>query len=269
MKFSVITSVLDGADYLADAIASVQRQTWPDVEHVIIDAGSVDGSLDIVKKAMRGDPRIRLYERPGETLYQSVIWGLSHSSGDMLSWLNADDLLPPWSMAAVARFVAADEERQWVSGLPGCWDRNGVLRYVRPEAWRPQALIKHGWFHKDLLGFIQQESVFFSRRLFNSLSEAEKNEIAGARLAGDFMLWKRFARRAPLCTAPTVLGGFRRHGANMSENRMEEYMREVVADGAVFLPSGVRFIARSLHRRLSALEAMRAAEKEDASTFLS
>lgn len=267
MKFSILTSVLNGADFLADAVQSVQRQSWPDLEHLIIDAGSVDGSLDIVKTAMRDDPRIRLFERPGETLYQSIIWGLSHSSGDMLGWLNADDLLPPWALAAVAHFVEADKQRLWVSGLPGCWDRNGILRYVRPEAQRPQSLIRQGWFHKDLLGFIQQESVFFQRSLFDALSETEKKEIANAKLAGDFMLWKRFARRAPLWTAPTALGGFRRHGANMSENRMEEYMREVAADGAVFLPPGARVIARTLYRKLGALAALRAAEREDATTF--
>ena len=267
MKLTIVTSVLNGAEFLADAISSIQRQTWTEWEHIIIDAGSTDGSLDIIKAATRGDKRVQFVERPDEPLYQSLIWGLTNATGDMLGWLNADDMLTPWAMAAVARYGGADKQREWVTGLPGCWDRNGVLRYVRADALKSRALIKAGWYHKDLLGFIQQESVFFRRSLFESLSDAERNTIAGASLAGDFMLWKRFAARTRLWTIPTALGGFRRHDANMSERRMEDYMKEVAADGAVFLPPGVRHAARTVHRLLGAHMAARAAAREDLLTF--
>lgn len=269
MKFSVITSVRNGAAFLPDAIKSVRDQSWTDHEHIIIDAGSTDGSLEIIKDAARTDPSVRFFERPDEPLYRSIIWGLSNAKGEFVSWLNADDLLAPWAMAAVAQFVGANPQCAWASGLPGCWDREGVLRYVRPDAWRPRALIRDGWFHKDLLGFIQQESIFFRKSLFDSLSDADREAVGASALAGDFILWKRFAQRERLWTIPTALGGFRRHGANMSERRMLDYMDEVRRDGAVFLPPLIRQAAQTAHRILSAQATTQAALKEDALTFRS
>ncbi len=266
MKFSVVTSVLNGAQFLSGTIDSVRLQSWRDHEHIIIDAGSTDASIDIIKAAAANDSRLRFYSRPGEPLYQSIVWGLSEASGDVISWLNADDLLTPWAMAAVAGSMRADETMQWVTGLPGCWDKDGVLRYVRPDVVRPQALIRNGWFHKDLLGFLQQESIFFTKSLFESLSGDDRTAVAGAALAGDYILWKRFAQRARLHPIPTVLGGFRRHQSNMSVKHADRYMDEVAADGAVILPPVIDRLARSAHRCISAVAAMHLAMKEDQRT---
>lgn len=267
MKFSVVTSVLNGAEFLNGTIASVRQQTWRDHEHIIIDAGSTDDSIDIIKAAAANDPRLRFYSRPGEPLYQSIVWGLSEATGDVLSWLNADDLLTPWAMAAVARSLRADAAMQWVTGLPACWDRDGVLRYVRPDVVRPQILIRNGWFHRNLLGFIQQESIFFTKSLFQSLSDEDKKAVAGASFAGDYILWKRFARRTRLRPIPTVLGGFRRHDGNMSVQHADRYMEEVAADGAVVLPPVVDRLAQSAHRCISAVASMRLAMREDQRTL--
>jgi hypothetical protein len=133
---------------------------------------------------------------------------------------------------------------------------------------RPQALIRKGWFHKDLLGFIQQESVFFTKSLFNSLSEGDRAAVAGASLAGDYILWKRLAQRARLHPIPTVLGGFRRHQSNMSVKHADRYMEEVAADGAVVLPPVFDRLAQSAHRCISAIAAMRLAMKEDQRTHM-
>ncbi|MEL7488151.1 MAG: glycosyltransferase [Pseudomonadota bacterium] len=263
MKFSIITPVLNGAAFLQAAIGSVQRQDHEELEHIVIDAGSSDGSLDIASDAARNDQRITVVRRPDEPLYQSILWGLDQAQGDVLSWLNSDDLYTPWALSTLADACAIDEPPQWLTGLPACWDQDGRLRYVRPEAWRPRALIKRGWFHKDLLGFIQQESTFFSSALYRKLTTAEKRSIAARRLAGDFALWKMLARHAPLTPVPSVLGGFRRHGANQSISGMDVYMAEVREIGAVFLPFPLRPLAQKTVRIVTALAASGAAASAD------
>lgn len=263
MKFSVVTSVLNGAAFLPAALRSVAGQSYSDVEYLVIDAGSTDGSREIALEAAAADPRIQVFSRPGERLYDSLLWGLDQARGDTLSWLNADDLYTPWTFATLASFLERNPDCEWVSGLPGCWDGEGRLRFVRAEGWRPQWLIRQGWFHGGLLGFLQQESMFFSKSLYASLTEDERNSVTQCRYAGDYVLWKAFAKRARLETLPSVLGGFRRHGANQSVVNLEAYMAEVKAAGAAFPPAPVRYAARRLYRGVSAWRAAARAIEED------
>ncbi|MCB2113847.1 MAG: glycosyltransferase [Parvularculaceae bacterium] len=263
MKFSIITPVLNGAAFLDAAIASVRNQTRRDFEIIVVDGGSSDGSPDIVRRHMAEEPAIRLIEAPGLSQYASIARGFEAATGEIFAWLNADDLYTPWAFETVARRFARARDVQWVSGLPGCWDGKDNLQFIRAEAWRPRALIRAGWCHMDLLGFIQQESVFFRRALYDGLSEKDRSAFAGADLAGDFILWKRFARRARLDVIPTSLGGFRRHGDNRSSRRIEAYMEEARRDGAVYLPWPLTGLARRVFQMASASRAMALARIED------
>ena len=263
MKFSIVTSVLNGAAYLPETIRSVSGQSHADFEHIIIDAGSDDGSHEIALEAAAKDKRIRVFSRPGEAFYPSLLWGLDQADGDILGWLNADDLYAPWALATVAEYLRRNESCDWLSALPGCWDGQGRLRFVRPEGWRSRRLIRQGWHHKDLLGFLQQESMFFSRSLYGRLSADERKAVAGCRYAGDFVLWKAFAGHVRLDVLPTALGGFRRHGANASIVNLDAYMDEVKKAGAVFLPWPLRPMAQRASRAMAAYKAATLAIEED------
>lgn len=262
LKISIVTSVLNGGAYLAEAMKSVTAQSYDNWDYLIIDAGSDDGSYEQAQAAA-SDPRIRVERRAGEGLYASLLWGLEQSKGDMLAWLNADDFYPSWSFASLQRFMARRPDAQWVTGLPGCWDREGRLQFVRARAWHPKSFIRRGMFHGEALGFLQQESMFFSRTLFEKLTADEKKTFAAQKYAGDFYLWKKLAEHAPLVTAPTLLGGFRQHDRNMSAANAEGYMAEARALGAWTPPPVIAAAARRLYELAAAAQApglMRKAE---------
>lgn len=259
MKFSIVTTVLNGASYVGATVSSVLAQTHEDFDYVVVDAGSTDGTQDIVSALIRDDRRATLKSAPGAGMYRAILDALSAARGDMLAWINADDLYTPWAFERVAAWRAAREDARWATGLPAAWDDKGALTMVRPQGAHPRRLIKDGWFHRDLLGFLQQESMFFSADLFARLTQEERDHIASFRLAGDYALWRRFARHAPLETIPSVLGGFRRHEGNRSVAGMEEYMAEVRRDGAVFLPWPLTPLARRTYWLAAAEAARRAA----------
>ena len=263
MKFSIVTPVLNGAQFLPATIESIRSQTYPDYEHIIVDGGSTDGTLEIARDAASANSRMRVIEAPGVRQYASIVLGFDAAAGEIFSWLNADDLYAPWALAAVADRLATRPGARWLGGYSGCWDAQGRLRFVRADAWRPRALIEAGWFHKDLLGFLQQETIFFRKELFAGLSIEERKAFADANLAGDFILWKRFARVSDLDFVPTVLGGFRRHGANRSDAAIDRYMEEVRADGAAFLPWPFVGLARRYCWLRSEMRARHAALEED------
>ncbi|MEO0452397.1 MAG: glycosyltransferase [Pseudomonadota bacterium] len=259
---SIVTPVLNGAAYIRCLIASLKAQSFQSWEHIIIDGGSSDGTIDAVTSAYSDDQRLVLVEKPGAGIYASVITGLQIARGEILGWQNADDVYTPWALAAVEAFQKRTSA-SWLTGLPGCWDSDETLRFVRPYGWYPRALIRRGWFHAELLGFIQQESIFFTKGAFESLLDFERNSVADAVLAGDFLLWKRLARSQRLEVLPTVVSGFRRHRENRSHKKFEQYMREVRSDGAVFLPRGIAAICRNLFRVMSSRAALKQVDIED------
>ncbi|MEL7444449.1 MAG: glycosyltransferase [Pseudomonadota bacterium] len=258
MKFSIVTTVLNGAAFIGATIQSVLAQTHTDWDYVIIDAGSTDGTLDIVSRAASADSRITLKQDPGVGMYAAILGELSQSTGEMLSWINADDLYTPWAFERVVQHLIKDPGADWVTGLPAAWDQNGVLTLVRPQGLHPRALIRSGWFHGELLGFLQQESMFFSRALVEKLDRTEIHRIQAFDLAGDYALWRCLASHAPLRTIPSVLGGFRVHAGNRSVLEGEAYLAEVRRDGAVFLPWPLKPLVRRIYW-LFAGEAVRAA----------
>ncbi len=257
MRIVIFTPVLNGADFIAAAMASVTDQTFTGWRHVILDGGSEDGTLQIVRARAEGDPRVVWASAPDAGMYDALMAGFARESGDVFAWLNADDLYPPWALAEIARVFSAEPETDWVAGLPGLWDGEGRLRAVAPAGWHPQGLTARGWFHDGCLGSIQQESVFFRSRLLDRLSEEEKRRIASLRLAGDHALWRGFARHARLRTVPTVLGGFRVHSRNMSRLKADAYGREVRGLGSPIPPRWMIRPLRSIADLVSAYAALR------------
>ena len=252
MKFTIVTPVLNGGAYLSQTIASLLAQGEKSYEHLIVDGGSTDETLDIIARSSSKDSRIRLISAPGLGQYAAIDKGFGEAQGRWLAWLNADDLYAPWALARVGRVFESADRPQWVSGQPACWDQAGVLAFIRPCGAAPRSLIAQGWFHKDLLGFLQQEAMFFSACLYQAMNDDERSAFIRARLAGDFLLWRAFARHTDLSFVPSVLGGFRRHENNRSVSGMDDYMKEVRDSGARFLPGPLTHLARALYQFYSA-----------------
>jgi glycosyltransferase involved in cell wall biosynthesis len=254
----IVTSVLNGARYLEATLQSVDTQTYSNWVHYVVDGGSTDATLEIAAKSAAAEPRRKLVTGPDRGMYDGIFKGFdrAHADGgspdDIYFWLNADDLIAPWALATMVQYfqtLSAD----WLTAFPGQWDAQGRLVSVYPVAWYPQSLIRAGLFNGSALGWIQQESTFFSRRLFDMVPAKRREEIRAAKLAGDFMLWLEFARHRPLLTVPTAIGGFRNHGGNASVQKQDVYYRELRQAGAWLLPAGLGRLARGLYWLVAAL----------------
>jgi len=102
MKISIITASYNYADYITDVINSVVNQTYSDWELIVVDDGSSDNSVEIIKSFCEKDGRIKLYQHEGcanKGLKETLMLGIEKASGDWIAFLESDDFFKPENLA--------------------------------------------------------------------------------------------------------------------------------------------------------------------------
>ncbi|MEE4213004.1 MAG: glycosyltransferase, partial [Parvularcula sp.] len=107
MKISVVTAVFNRVETIGSAIASVQSQTYSDVEHVIQDGGSRDGTLELVRKV--ADTSAVIVSEKDDGIYDAINRGISRATGDVIGLMHSDDFYA--SNAVLAKIADAFADR--------------------------------------------------------------------------------------------------------------------------------------------------------------
>jgi GT2 family glycosyltransferase len=172
---SIVTPTLDPGRRLKRCLESVRRQTYPHVEHVIVDGGSTDGTVELLERS----PGIRWVSEPDAGQGAAINRGFEMSEGDLLTWLNADDVLLPRAVELAAQAFRQDPEVGWVYGDMEV--RAGGRSRLRraPRRLGPEAL-REG-------NPVPQPGTFFARWALDRVGPLDE----GLRLAMDFDLWVR------------------------------------------------------------------------------
>ncbi len=109
--FSIITVVFNGEKLLPGTIESVQRQTWPHIEYLVVDGGSTDGTLNVMRQYAAEMPNLRWQSESDEGLYDAMNKGLRQATGDFVWFLNCgDELREPDTVERLASLVQPDTD---------------------------------------------------------------------------------------------------------------------------------------------------------------
>src|SRR3954468_13392768 len=118
---TIITPCLNAAATLPATLDSVRAQRFPGLEHIVVDGGSTDGTLDILRAA----DGVRWISEPDRGLAHALNKGIAMAGGDVIGELNADDVYEPGALAAVADAFAARPDAMWLTGYCRIIDGDG------------------------------------------------------------------------------------------------------------------------------------------------
>lgn len=249
-RISIVTPSLNQDEFLEDAIQSVLNQDYPNLEYFVVDGGSRDGSVDIIRKY--ADRLAWWVSERDAGHFDALNKGFSRATGDIMAWLNSDDKYMPWTLAVVAEIFRAFPDVEWITGIPTTWDCRGRNVSVHPDIRKniySYCLGRYGW--------IQQESVFWRRSLWG---KAGGYLDASYKLQIDCELWTRFFLHADLWHVDCCLGGYRPHAGTKSSKNMEENHREARRAIAILIGKSDKRILRDV-RTLRMISKLRVLDK--------
>jgi glycosyltransferase involved in cell wall biosynthesis len=206
----------------------VLSQRHPDLEYIVIDGASTDGSRAVIERHAASLTHWVSEKDAGQ--YDAVNKGFAVASGDILGWINSDDMYTPWAFRVVSEIFAQLPEVEWLTtAFPMMWDARGVPTachynggFSREAFYRGENVPGKAWYATR---WVQQESTFWRRSLFERSGGTLDTRLG---FAADFDLWARFYETATLYAVGVPLGGFRLHGAQKTAQHLDRYLEEAI-----------------------------------------
>lgn len=212
--FSIITPTFERAELLERTLRSVRAQTYDAVEHIVIDGGSTDRTVDLLQRYARTYP-LRWISEPDRGMYDAVNKGLRLATGTILAYLNSDDLYFPWTLATVQEALGHQPEADLVYGdvLRDDLARN-ILVPVFQGSFAPGRIAA--------FGSLLQPTVFMRRHVYERIGEFDDT----LRYVADLDYWLRASRHFTFHRIPEVLALELFHKETLSNRMREEMGRE-------------------------------------------
>ncbi len=200
-KISIVTPSYQQGHFLEWTMRSVLEQGYPNLEYVVMDGGSKDGTRDIIE---RYQDRLTYWESARDAgQADAVVRGFEHTSGEIMAYLNSDDLLAPGALDFVARFMTEHPEVDAIYSHRVFIDEDNIVtRYwILPQ--------HHSWMMQRW-DYIPQETCFWRRRIYEKVGGIDKS----FQFALDYDLFVRFMREGRMERVNRFLGAFREHASS-------------------------------------------------------
>jgi glycosyltransferase involved in cell wall biosynthesis len=220
MLISIVSPSFNQAAFLEETMLSVFRQDYPQIEYIVIDGGSTDASVQIIK---RHDGKLAYWTSEKDRgQADAIMKGFARSRGEVLAWLNSDDCLAPSAARIAAEYLAADPSLGLVYGDRLHIDAKGnVIGINQGPSFYGRML------ERNIT--IPQETAFFRRTVFEKAGGLDRE----LHFATDIDLWCRLQKITKFKHVPAFLGFFRSHPCAKSvvfhdqkDGTSEKYKRE-------------------------------------------
>ena len=201
---SIVTPSYNQQRYLEETIRSVLDQDYPALEYFVIDGGSNDGSVEIIKKY--ADKLTGWVSEPDQGQTEAINKGFLRSSGEFMAWLNSDDIYQPGAIRSAVEFMQKNPEIGLVYGDTDLIDGSGKkIGRFNAQQTSYQRLMRGGVY-------IPQPAAFWRRELWERSGPLDPSYY----FAMDYDLWVRFSKMTQIKYVPELWASFRIHDSGKS-----------------------------------------------------
>jgi len=196
-NITIITPSLNQGKYIEETIKSVLDQDYDDVEYIVVDGGSNDGTIDVLKKY---GSQLEWISEPDDGQADAINKGFRMAKGDIISWINSDDVLIPGALEKVAAFFRQNPQTDMIYGKSNFIDSAGKTVGTYPtEPFDYERLA--------VFNFISQPSVFFKRDVFEKVGGLD----ARLQFSFDLDFWLKIGKTYPVEYLEEFLSCYRLH----------------------------------------------------------
>jgi len=210
-RLSIVIPSFNQGEYLEQAIRSVLDQCYPNLELIVVDGGSTDNSVSIIKQYAK---QLKWWvSEPDSGQAEAINKGMQHATGEILAWLNSDDMLMPGSLFIIARHLEESPTTDVVYGHRVLVNETGedVGKWILP---------RHDNFILSYADYIPQETLYWRRRIWQETGARVDERY---QFAMDWEMLNRFVTaRARFHRIPAFLGQFRIHPGQKSSALIEK-----------------------------------------------
>jgi glycosyltransferase involved in cell wall biosynthesis len=211
---SIVTPSFNQGGFIAETIASVLGQDYPHVEYLVVDGGSTDGTLDILR---RFGHRLSWSSEPDRGQSDAINKGWRGTHGEIIAWLNADDLYRPSAITKVVAFFQQHPDIDLVYGDCDFINEGGDVlgRHHKGQASAADLV-------RSPVSLILQPAAFLRRRVLESVGYLDET----LQFIMDMEYWLRVASRHNISHLPECLAAFRVHGGSKSGRQSQRFEDE-------------------------------------------
>jgi glycosyltransferase involved in cell wall biosynthesis len=238
---SIVTPSFNQARYIEATMQSVFAQDYPRIEYMVVDGGSNDGTVDLIKKH---EDKIAWWvseKDKGQT--DAINRGFERANGEILAWLNSDDTYEQGAVSAAVKFLQEHPEVGLVYGDCNFINEEGRVIGRFNSAQTDHRLLRRGYVH------IPQQTAFFRAGLWRQVGPLDPSFY----FAMDYDLWTRIAARSEIKYVPQTWANFRLHTSGKTiaadDRCWPEMIRVHYRDGGSFFST---IVAKYYIRRLIA-----------------
>jgi glycosyltransferase involved in cell wall biosynthesis len=203
-KITIITPTLNQADFINETIQSVLNQGYPNIEYIIVDGGSTDGTKEILESY---DGRIRWISEKDRGQSDAINKGLRMASGQVIAFLNSDDLYEPGALLDVGAFFAKNPDAFWLTGWCRVIDPQGVEIRKLITLYKKFWLLLHRYEILIVMDYISQPATFWRKEVIEKVGVFNEN----LHYAMDYDYFLRVGKYFKLWVRPRYLASYRIH----------------------------------------------------------
>lgn len=242
-RISVITPSFNQGKFIKQTIDSVLNQNYPNLEYIIMDGGSTDETIEILKSY---GSKIQWISKPDKGQSDALNKGLKQSTGDVVAYLNSDDVYLPNTLLRVGTYFSEHPNVLWLTGDYQIINESGkiIQSFV---TWYKSIL--RTLSSPDLLcvvNFINQPSTFWRKPLLNELGYFDQS----LHFCMDYDFWLRIIHKHPLHQVRFVFSAFRIHSKSKGGGQFIKQFEEEHTVAQRYTKNKILLFLHKLHANL-------------------